>query len=1470
MALFIKEIKYKVLKKIRHILNITIWFIFGAYLFVSILFHIPAIQQYTGKFVAQSLQKALGTKVYIGRIDLGFLNRIIIDDFSMLDQKGKQMLNASRLSVSINPFLLYEGKIEISDAQIFGLKAQLYKNNATAEPNYKFVIDSLSTGTESKSSLNLSINSFIIRNGAVCYNQKDVAPTPNKFNPYHINIQKLSTNITARHITDNKINISVKRLSFKEESGLDIKKISFNIIADKERCSINDFSLILPNTEIYSKEINTCYRITDSGVEPSSIKAKGDIVGKKLSLADFSSILPALGNIAVPLYFNSSFTISDNVLSINKFKLNSLDNDFKFAITGHASPFNGMKYWDANIYELYAGEKTLKNIEKIARLLKYPIPVQFTELKYISIKSTTKCSKRLLATQTNISTSLGNIKARINKNASIIEAEVNTDEFNIKDLLSDNKFGNVSLSLKAKASTNLDNISLRGCINKIEYSKNTYRDININGKYSRNYATGIININDPNCKIDLSGEITDIKGLPEANLNASIKKLNPQKLGISNKWGNANFMMEAKARICGKNISKINGDLSINNFNIKSQSQDYTIDSFNASIHPNRINIISDFGKLELKGKYKLQTIGESIKGVLKEKLPTMPGLEKRIYASDNIFTLNATINDTKWLNIFCGIPIVTEKPINISANINDIERKLNANISIPDFSYDNGIFRNGKVDIKTINDTLFVSTNIKKILSESKYIDLSVKGNAINNKFSSCFAIDYNTPTKISGEINSSIQFYKNKKGINSILLDINPSNIMVKDTAWNLRPSKIIYNKSEIRFENFAIERGQQHIKINGVATKSASDSICVDLKNVDVKYILDLVDFHSVEFSGLASGSAYLKSVLNSPDAYANISVDNFKFQDGKMGKLFADVCWNNTDKQIDIKAHADEENGAQTIINGYVSPSKNYIDLGITAKNTNIEFLHSFCNSFMDNIHAKANGFAQVYGDLSAVNLRGLLTASGSLRIKTLNTVYNLKNDTIVMQPNEIIFNNDSVSDRNGNIATISGALHHKNLTRLTYDLDIKTHNFLCYDFKDYLDNTFYGTIYGTGNCSIKGRHHSILFNINITPEKNSFIEYNAASPDAITSQNFINWINHDLQLKDTTTNTGSIEQRTPDLNESSDIHINFNVNTTQDFNLRVLMDKTSGDCISLNGNGAIKATYFNKGNFDMFGTYLINHGTYSLTIQNIIKKNFNFQQGSSIVFGGNPFNAVLNLKAIYPVNGVSLADLKVGNNFSNNNVRVDCIMNIGGTPENIRVDFDFDLPTVNNDAKQMIKSLINSEEEMNQQVVYLLAIGRFYTDDKNNSTQEDAQQSQTSLAMQSLLSGTISQQINTILGSVIKDKNWNFGTNISTGTEGFNNAEYEGLLSGSLFSNRLLINGQFGYRDNPNTTTSFIGDFDVKYLLTPNGNIAIKVYNQTNDRYFTKSSLNTQGIGIILKRDFNNWRELFWRKKEKKK
>ena len=125
----------------------------------------------------------------------------------------------------------------------------------------------------------------------------------------------------------------------------------------------------------------------------------------------------------------------------------------------------------------------------------------------------------------------------------------------------------------------------------------------------------------------------------------------------------------------------------------------------------------------------------------------------------------------------------------------------------------------------------------------------------------------------------------------------------------------------------------------------------------------------------------------------------------------------------------------------------------------------------------------------------------------------------------------------------------------------------------------------------------------------------------------------------------------------------------------------------------------------------------------------------------------------------------------------------------------------------------------------------------------------------------------------MLSNVINNNNWNFGTNFSTGEDGWTDMEVEGILSGQLLNNRLLINGNFGYRENQmmNTNTNFVGDFEAEWLVNSSGNIRLKAYNETNDRSYIRTNLTTQGIGIIFRKDFDRWSELmFWNRWKGKK
>jgi hypothetical protein len=171
----------------------------------------------------------------------------------------------------------------------------------------------------------------------------------------------------------------------------------------------------------------------------------------------------------------------------------------------------------------------------------------------------------------------------------------------------------------------------------------------------------------------------------------------------------------------------------------------------------------------------------------------------------------------------------------------------------------------------------------------------------------------------------------------------------------------------------------------------------------------------------------------------------------------------------------------------------------------------------------------------------------------------------------------------------------------------------------------------------------------------------------------------------------------------------------------------------------------------------------------------------------------------------------------------------------------------------------INSIISTDDMMNRQIVYLLALNRFYTPEyMNNST--------TNNELTSVASSTISSQLGNMLGRL--NENWSISPNFRSNKGDFSDMEVDLALSSQLLNNRLLFNGNFGYRDNAYNAknSNFIGDFDIEYLLNSKGTFRLKAYNHYNDQnYYVRNALTTQGVGIVYKHDFDNWRNFFKRR-----
>ena len=1455
----------------KRIINITIWTLIGLYTAIIILLHIPSIQTYIGGCVADALCDKFGTKVKVGRVDLGFINRLILDDSYMQDKNGEQMLRVSRISVKINLLALANGQIEITSAQFFGLHANLYKATPEAKPNFQFVVDALASkdSTKQKTPLDLQINSLIIRNGEISYRVLSRPSRPGKFSADDINARNISAHIIINRITDDSLNVKVKRIAFDERCGFKLKSLSLSAIACRTKAKIENFKLELPATLIQIPSLQASYRMKNGQIEMPTLQFDGSIKAPYISPSDLAVFVPTLTRLNMRPALDIQFNGTGSSLTVKKISINTTDGSLQLVANGGVKNYPANPSWYTNIDQLKAGQQAISNIYAVATGKNAPNIIE--RLGNVQITGYAGGDKKIIASEGKLNTSPGNLTLAFDKRGDKITAHMETVRFNIGSLVNDNKLGHISANLNVHGSSK-DNFAAQGRVYDFDYNGYKYRSLNLNATYRNKRLEGKANIDDPNVQLTAIGTFVNNGAKPNLQLKANIAHFEPNTLRLTDKWQQTAFAANIACDIKGSDINNADGSIELHDFAMRGPETEYNINNVSVKTGYNNgnhfLDVDSDFGTIDINGHFSYNTIVRSVLNMVAAKLPTIPGLTHKPQREFNDFTLNASLNSTEWMNRLLGIPLEIHRPLNISGEIDDKNEKINLWCDVPSFTFNGNRFSDAFINVESPSDTLKADIRIKKLADRGKYMALHLNAGASDNHLNTSLSFSNNERHPLKGIINSSTVFAKDEEGVSTAYIDVLPSRATIGDTTWHVAPSSIIYSKNKLQVNSFSVSHDNQMLAINGTATKSENDSLLVTLNDIDVSYVLNLVNFHSVDFLGMASGEARIAGAFSEkPLLSADVIVKDFKFETGRMGTLYANVGYNHEEGNIEINAVAKDEDNRWTDINGYVSPKHNYIDLAIDAHRTRAEFMESFCGSFMDNVNADINGNVNVVGPLNNINLVGKAVVDGSVRLSALNTTYWMRGDSVTFVPDEIKFKGDTLYDRNGNIGIMTGSIYHKHLTNLSYALKVKAKNLLAYDTHSFGDNTFYGTAYVTGDCDIKGKSGEVVIDIDAVPEKNSILVYNAADQSSIGSTDFITWKDNNVEETDSTDT-----EHNNKVDISTNIRLNFLINCNPNATLKLIMDEKTGDYITLNGDGVLRASYFNKGSFDIYGNYIVDHGVYKLTIQNIIKKDFTFQKGGSISFGGDPYNAALNLKALYVLNSVSLADLNIGRSFSNNNVRVNCLMNITGNPNSPKVDFDLDMPNMSNDIKQMVYSLLNAEEEKNQQVLYLLAVGRFMAqNNNNNATGETPQYSQTSLAMQSFLSGTISQQLNSVLSNVINSNNWNFGANISTGTEGFNNAEYEGLLSGSLLNNRLLFNGQFGYRDNANATTSFIGDFDLKYLLFPNGNLAINVYNKTNDRYFTRNSLNTQGLGVIMKKDFTRISDLFfWRKKGKTK
>ena len=1478
----------------KHTIRTIIITILVSYFGLITLLSIPAIQRKSTAIIQDELSELLNTEVSIGNIDLGLLNRIIIQNVHLKDQQGNEMLTVARFSAKFDIQPLLRGKISISSIQLFGMNARLNKANPKSPANFQFVIDAFKSDDKEKKDFNLDlrINSLLIKRGNVRYDVLSEEVKPERFDYNHIGIENISAKLSLKALNKDSLNVQIRRMSLNERSGFQLKRLTGKVIANRKSFSFKDFFMSLPHSDIAVDTFSIQNPVNVGlGILDKRSSYSGELNGS-VALSDFNVFAPQLKAFNENINLNISAHGTGEKHTINSINLYNNSGDINLIASGYIKRSENSKYpyLNGKISRALISGKGLKLVtENLSG--NEGVPPIITRLGFVDFKGEIKGKSNNLSTIGIFNISPGTITANVTlKKDSVsmhnsLSGRVSTDGLNLGELTGDEqKMGNTIFNLEFKGfkyNNEKPETYIKGLVSELEYNHYVYQNIQLDGEYKRGGFKGEISMNDTNGNISITGNFNTKDRTPFFNVNTRIEGFRPYDLKLTKTHKGSELSLNMKADFKGNSIDDIEGEIRIDSLcisNNEDAEKNYFLKSFsikagNMDMKKN-IAIESPFLKGEIEGEYSYKTIWKSIQNVIAKHIPSIMRVEttERKKACNN-FRFDIRMDNAEILSKVFNVPFKLNMPATLKGYFDDDRTRLYINGNLPQITYDEKQYESVSFIAENSHEAMNLKFRVNAMMDKGAMVNLSLLTNAYNDTLVSTVYWGNNTNVTYSGKLNALTHFYKEIDNSIASTIDITPSKVILNDTIWNVHPTRVSLNKDSINIDNFLFEHSDQHIRINGKIGKSIDDICKVDLKNINIQYIMNMIQFHAVEFDGSASGEVIMSNLMEKPQINALLDVDRFTLNNALLGRALIKGDFDNDMGAIMLDADIKEEDDLYTKVKGYVSPKMKGLDLDIEAGGTNLAFLEYFIDNIFSDIKGRAYGKVRLYGPFKELDLEGDAKADMSMKVNVLNTRFNLNTtDSVKIRSGLFQFNNVAMTDVDGNKGIANGELKHHKLGQLKYQFRFDTERLMIYNTTtETPDFPFYGKLYTTGNVVLRGGGNSLNVDGTLRADNKTQFAYVLGTASAATDNQFITFVDKtprriQEKIKPDLYHYLNTPRKDEEDDTPLDIYINLEIEPTEQATMKVIMDPIAGDNITAKGTGNLRINFYNKGDFQMFGNYNVAEGVYKMSMQNIIRKDFILQPGGTVSFNGNPKEANMDMQAVYTVSSASLNDLIPDASNSKGNVRVNCLLNLTGNINSPNLKFDLELPTVSDEDKELVRSLTSTEDQMNTQIIYLLGIGKFYPFNyANNSNQSDA--------TSSLAFSTLSGQLNNILSQVIDSQNWNIGTSLTTGEKGWSDVEAEAILSGRLLNNRLIINGNFGYRENTMTNTNFVGDFEAIWLLTKNGEFRLRGYNQTNDRYFTKSTLTTQGVGLMYKKDFSYWKELInWmlRKKKDKK
>ena len=1488
---------YKTLRSI--IFSVTL-LVVGLYVLVYSLLSLPAFTNWVKGIAVAQLSEFLGGRVEIEALSFIPFNEVKIRGLAVYDPNGEKCVEIKSLGAGIRLWkLLTEQKIELTYGEIIELDAILAQKEKSGPLNIDFILKAFSSEEKKeKKPFDLALRNVVLRKSRVSFIREWASGEHlGSLDLSNLEIEDLAADITFPKISDKGVKVDLRRLSLKIPGTTQIEKIGFVGEFSDKKLSLEDFEILLPSSRLFIPSL------TLEASEPGKFKEALFRENHVLTISD-SYITPADFEFLSPIVkdFTEKISLSlqaqGNIeeVRLDQFELNNpevISLSFSGALEGleNISDAKG----DVKNFYLYVDETTFRRLQLSDIKLPPLVATLLNKLGFIEISGDFSGSMKDSAFATNLEAASSLFRMTFEgemqkkgKNSFNGEGELNLEDVLLHEILPQVPVSHINANLITQMELNDGKpegmVSLM--VEDLEYKGTKYDGFSLNVSKEDNFFDGDFLMH--NVLADIESKFSGDMESEEKSvaIDMDINRLDLSEIVDMKAYDG--YVLSGSLNLDGKSrgINDFEGELTANKFKFISPDGNKKLQLNRLKINAEKedslrsVEVQSDWLDFRAEGPYRLKEIPAQLQALAQSVFPAMLKKEEhspQTFSSDMAFDLVIKKNNS--LTEFFNLPVKLLVPITVSGLIEGSRNTASLTIDVPYLQqgkdkliYDSKFLADINGDTGELNARIETNVPVKRgdlaltlnIFGHDDEVSTDVRWiNTENSDFKAHLILD----TKLG------INPFTRKPDINVHIL---PSVLQMGTANWNVAECNINYTDKDITIDRLRIWHNDQFVEVKGTASPKFDDVVQISLADIDVDYVFDMLQINYVTFGGVATGEITGHSLLSgNPVAQTeSLVIKNFTYNGAPLGECRAASKWNNAQKEIEI--FADIFHRGHQIVDGAggIWIGKDSLSFNINADKVPVEFVQPFMAVFSSHVGGFASGNVNLFGTFHDIDMTGKIFAdSVAVKLDYTNTIYH-GSDSVFLHPGKIDIPHFRLYDKFGNSALLTGELTHRYFHDPSFIFKLSdAQNFMCYDTNSDLNPDWYGTLFGTGSALLKGTPGITDISADMTVSGNSIFTFVLNDTQYARDYQFLTFSDRqeEERKKNMPPTTNDIKEMLRqrmkheiEANNLSKFGIDIRATVTPQVLFTLVMDPATGDKITARGQGAMQVKYESDNDeMSMYGKYEILEGNYNFSLQDIILRDFKIKEGSYIAFNGDPLRADLDISATYRVN-TNLSDLdksfSTDRDLNRTNVPVDAVLSVTGNMTSPDITFDIELPTLTQDVERKVKSIISTDDMMNRQIIYLLALNRFYTPEYMGASGNGGE-------LAAVASSTISSQLSNMLGQ-LTDK-FSLSPSFRSDKGDFSDIEVDVALSSRLLNNRLLINGNFGYRDKSTSSTTFVGDFDVEYLLSKNGNLRLKAYNHFNDQnYYLREALTTQGLGVVYRRDFDDWFTFLKKKKRK--